>query len=123
MTARQTVVSFFKAHQARDEKKIAQLCANDIIVRGGSVPVTGVQAYVDTERQVWKLLGNQTLLAENVIDSGENVVVQWIEKSDEQDSKGPVTVAGCTVYKVVNGQIAEVDIYVDSSTVPTNSRP
>ena len=118
MDARQTVIEFLKAHQARDERAIAQLCAPDVKVRGGPVELVGVQAYIDDERRAWSSLKSQTIVAENVVSSDDNVVVQWMEQSEV--ASGPSqqhTVAGCTVYKVANGRISDVAIYVDNSTL------
>lgn len=120
MNARQTVVTFLKAHQARDEKQIALLCANDIRVRGGPINIVGAEHYLQEERKLWQDIPSQIVVAENIVVSGDEVVVQWIDQAGTSEST-KLTTAGCSVFKVINGKINEVYVYVDRSTIPAVS--
>ncbi|MDB5960974.1 MAG: SnoaL-like domain [Massilia sp.] len=120
MDTRQTVVAFLKAHQARDEKAIAELCADDIRVRGGPTELVGVRAYLDSERNTWQLLPNQSVIAESILHAGDDIVVQWLD-SNQSSASTPSITAGCTIFKVVSDKIAEAYIYIDRSTIPAGS--
>jgi predicted ester cyclase len=120
MDTRQTVVAFLKAHQARDEKGIAELCADDVRVRGGPAELVGVHAYLDSERNTWQSQPNKSVVAESILHSGDDVVVQWLD-SNPNSASIPAIIAGCTIFKVVSDKIAEVYIYIDRSTIPAGS--
>lgn len=112
-------LSFLQAHQVRSAEDIEKLCTENVVVHGPGWEILGINYYLESQRRIWKEIPRQRLAAENVIEGGDAVAVQWIDHSSHPTADGEkdVITTGCSVFKFKDNKISDVEVYSDGVDV------
>jgi len=116
-TAKITVVaSFLEAHRNRSASQISQNSASNILVHGPGWEIIGLDHYLESQNRLWKEVPNQQLVAEKVIATEDEVVVEWLDRAEHPATDGQtrdVITSGCSIFRFEGEKISDVAVYAD----------